>query len=126
MTGRVSGVATQLRRAELYPDLVVWHCCNHRVELAVGDTIKEIFGINHFQNLLDKLYALYHASPKKQRELHYWAEGLAIIFLTIGRVLGIQWVASSDRTVKAVWLLYLVLYAHFNAALADQSRQQRK
>ncbi|MGH0141704.1 UNVERIFIED_CONTAM: hypothetical protein FKN15_057924 [Acipenser sinensis] len=75
---------------------------------------------------MDKLYALYHASPqKKQCELHFWTE-LAIIFLTIGRVLGIRWVASSDHTVRAVWLLYPALHAHFNAAAADQTRDSKE
>ncbi|RXN00738.1 hypothetical protein EOD39_8789 [Acipenser ruthenus] len=75
---------------------------------------------------MDKLDALYHTSPKRQRELHFWAEDLAIIFLTIVRVLGIRWVASSDRTVKAVWLLYRALHAHINAAAADQSRDSKE
>ncbi|MGH0124084.1 UNVERIFIED_CONTAM: hypothetical protein FKN15_023641 [Acipenser sinensis] len=56
---------------------------------------------------------------KKQRELHFWAEDVAIIFLTIGTVLGIRWVPSSEYTVKAVWLLYPAMHAHFNAAAAD-------
>jgi len=41
MLGRISGVGTQLKI--MYPKIIVWHCCNHCLELAVCDTLKEIF-----------------------------------------------------------------------------------
>ncbi|KAJ1158106.1 hypothetical protein NDU88_010800 [Pleurodeles waltl] len=66
MLGKQAGVAAQLQIR--YPGLFVWHCSNHRLELAVGDVMKEISGINHFQIFFDKLYSLYHASPKNQRD----------------------------------------------------------
>ena len=47
--------------------LVVYHCSNHRLEFSVGDTVDE--GSNNFKSFIDKLYSLYHASPKNQREL---------------------------------------------------------
>ncbi|XP_031357901.1 E3 SUMO-protein ligase KIAA1586-like [Photinus pyralis] len=64
MIGKKSGVATQL--ISQYPDLVVWHCSNHRLELAVHDVLEEVDGINHFKIFFDKLYSLYSASPKNQ------------------------------------------------------------
>lgn len=124
MIGRVSGVSTQLKH--LYPDLIVWHCCNHRLELAVGDTIKDNGEINHFQAFMDKLYSLYHASPKNERELHQNAEELSVIFLTIGRVLGVRWVASSERTLRAVWQLFPALHEHFQRAAQDPRRDGRE
>lgn len=39
MLGRISGVGTQLQKT--FPDIIVWHCCNHRLELAVSDTLKK-------------------------------------------------------------------------------------
>jgi len=41
MLGNKSGVATLLTKD--FPDIVVWHCSNHRLELAVGETIKEVW-----------------------------------------------------------------------------------
>jgi len=35
--------------------LVVWHCSNHRLELAVGDTVDEVAGSNNFKSFFDKL-----------------------------------------------------------------------
>ncbi|CAK6977847.1 E3 SUMO-protein ligase KIAA1586-like [Scomber scombrus] len=39
MLGRRAGVATQL--CTRFPHLCVWHCSNHRLELAVSDVVKE-------------------------------------------------------------------------------------
>ena len=101
MLGRKSGVAAHLQL--LYPQLIVWHCLNHRLELAVGDTVKQTNNVNHFKSFLDKMYTLYHRSPKNCRELAEHAQQLEVNLQTIGRVLDVRWAASSFRTVKAVW-----------------------
>lgn len=44
----------------------------------------------------------------------------------IGRVLSVRWVASSERTVKAVWENYQALQVHFTSAAADTSRDSRE
>uniref|UniRef100_A0A3P9DGL4 HAT C-terminal dimerisation domain-containing protein n=1 Tax=Maylandia zebra TaxID=106582 RepID=A0A3P9DGL4_9CICH len=98
MLGRKAGVAAQL--CSKFPYLFVWHCSNHRLELAVCDVLKEVGGINHFKIFLDQLYSLYHASPKNQRELTESAHNVGQRLLVIGRVLSVRWVASSERTVK--------------------------
>ena len=67
MLGHKTGVAAILKRQ--YPNILIWHCANHRLELAVSDTIKEIGGMNNLQSFFDKLYSTYHASPKNKREL---------------------------------------------------------
>jgi hypothetical protein len=70
MFGRKTGVATEMKRE--FPNLVVWHCCSHHLELAVSDMRNEVQGINHFHSYFDKLYSLYSMSPKSQRELTEW------------------------------------------------------
>lgn len=104
MLGRRAGVATQL--CTRFPHLYVWHCSNHCLELAVSDVVKEVSGLNHFKIFFDKLYTLYHASPKNKRELCHCADSVGQHLLSIGRVLSVRWVASSERTVKAVWESY--------------------
>jgi hypothetical protein len=74
MLGKNSGVATRLKT--MFPNLVVWHCSNHRLELAVNDVVDEVYGINHFKIFMDKLYTLYHQSPKNQNELREAANSL--------------------------------------------------
>ena len=67
MLGRRAGVATQL--CTRFPHLYVWHCSNHHLELAVGDVVKEVSGLNHFKIFFLTSSTLYHASPKNKREL---------------------------------------------------------
>ena len=46
MTGKNSGAARRLQ--DLFPNIILWHCANHRLELAVGNAIKDAGGINNF------------------------------------------------------------------------------
>ncbi|XP_065645604.1 E3 SUMO-protein ligase KIAA1586-like [Hydra vulgaris] len=94
-----------------------WHCANHRLELSVGDTIREILSINRFKSFLDKLYVMYHATPKNRRELRSCAELLNIQLLKIGRILNARWVSSRFRSVFAVWENYEALVKHFEEAV---------
>ena len=109
-----------------FPQLIIWHCSNHRLELAVGDTVDEVAGSNNFRSFFDKLYSVYHASPKNQRELKECCSALDIQCLTIGRVLNVRWVASSLRTVKAVWMQNGALHRHFDAASTDSTREPKE
>jgi len=101
MLGRKSAVAARI--VEKYPTVIVWHCLNHRLELAVSNAIKEVSAVNHFQAFFEKLHSIYSRSPKNQHKLDDCAE-------EIGHV---RWVASSYRTVSAVWNNYQSLYMHF-------------
>lgn len=77
-----------------YPLIFNWHCLNHRLELAVNDTMKDISATNHFKSFIDSLYVLYNNSPKNKNELKNICNELDIIFLNIGRVLNVRWVVS--------------------------------
>lgn len=71
MIGKDSGVATRL--TIILPKLIICHCSYHRLELAVSDVVNEVAVINHFKIFIDKLYSLYHQSPKNQNELRQLA-----------------------------------------------------
>lgn len=120
MLGSKSGVATKI--VEKFPNVMVWHCMNHRLELSVADAVDDIAGMNEFQFFFDKVYSLYHASPKKRCELTECCEELALQCLNIGRILSTRWVASSFRTIRAVWNQYPALHKHFSNASADPKR----
>jgi hypothetical protein len=51
---------------------------------------------------------------------------LGIQFLRIGRVLSVRWVASSFRTVSAVWFSFPGLCEHFLAASVDVDRDSKE
>jgi len=88
---------------DLYPLIFSWHCLNHRLELVVHDSIKDIGALNHFKSFIDSLYVLYSTSPKNQNELRNMCNELDILFLKLGRVLDVCWVASSWRAINVVW-----------------------
>lgn len=111
MVGSKSGVLTRLK--ELYPDILLWHCMCHRIELAVGDAVKSVTAVNHVKVFMDKLYSLYSQSPSLNRELQTVAASLGVELLKIGRVFDIRWSASSYRTVNAIWRNYSALCEHF-------------
>lgn len=124
MLGRKKGVITLIKQQ--FPDVLFWHCANHRLELSVVDVVSKDFPshVNHFKSFLDKLYTIYHQSPKNARELKAHAEEMDTVVLKIGRILDTRWVASSFRTVSAVWKNFEVLVAHFKKAKDDQSRDK--
>jgi hypothetical protein len=119
MMGEKCGVTARLKSK--YPFLIRWHCFNHRLELSVGDAVKCCSEINYFKAFMDTLYATYSMSPKAQRELAECASQVDVQLLRIGRLLNVRWVASSCRTVKAVWESYLALYTHFQQKSGDKS-----
>lgn len=121
MLGRKAGVATKL--LSKFPSLLIWHCANHRLELAVGDTVTSVHGVNNFKIFMDKLYTVYHASPKNRYELKECANEIDEQLFSIGRVLDTRWVSSSFRTVNAVLKNFQSLVLHFQKAANDFSRK---
>lgn len=120
MLGKRSGVAERLLK--MYPGIIVWHCMNHRLELALSDAVDEVGAINHFQIFMDKIYSIYSRSPKNQRELAECASSLEQEIQKIGKILGTRWVASSYRAVSSVWYGYSAIYNHFEKAKVDKDR----
>ena len=74
MLGRKNGVAAALQ--ENYPNLIVWHCANHRLEMTDYDTRDEVQGLTHFHLLFDKICRIYGISPKSQSQLRECAAEL--------------------------------------------------
>ena len=122
--GKKSGVASRL--CAKYPKLFTWLCLNHRLELAVGDAVHDITTINHFKAFMDTMYSLYSMSPKNTRELKEASIELETQLLRIGRVLDVRWVASSFRTVKAVWVSFEALVLHFQNSADDTTRDGKE
>jgi len=53
MLGHASGVLAKLQ--EKFPNIVGWHCFNHRLELSVHDVLKSVTDVNHFKMFLDNI-----------------------------------------------------------------------
>ena len=120
MLGTKSAVGKLLK--DKFPD-IMWHCLNHRLELAVRIALEIIGGTNDFQSFLEHLYSLYSQSPKIKRELDQCSHDLQTTLKRIGKVFTIRWVASSFRAVSAVWHSHPALAQHFDKASNDETRQ---
>ena len=86
MLGRNSGVGTRLKND--FPFIVLWHCSNHRLQLVLDDSVKDIKQVNHFKVFMDKIYYIFNQSNKNTMELFNISEDLGQNILKIGRVLG--------------------------------------
>ena len=104
MLGCNSGVGTRMQKD--FPKIIIWHCLNHRLQLALDDFVSDIKQLNHFKSFMDKLYRLFHQSNKNQIKLSIVAKNLDVEVRKIGRVLGPQWAACSLRSAMAVWKDY--------------------
>jgi hypothetical protein len=112
MLGRKSGVAIKL--LELFPEVIIWNCLNHRLQLSLDDSISEIKQVNHFKVFLDKIYCLYHQPNKNQTKLlGSVAKELEIEINKIGWVMGPRWAACGLQAATAAWHAYPALYMHF-------------
>ncbi|XP_060093811.1 E3 SUMO-protein ligase KIAA1586-like [Heteronotia binoei] len=120
LLGSRGGVLRLLK--DRFPAVVLWHCASHRLELSVHDVVREVSGINRVRDFLDKLYVVYHTSLKHARELNSCAAALETEILKIGRVLSTSWVASSYRTVLAVWQDYKALVLHLGKGRSQGGR----
>lgn len=97
---RKNGVAVRLKKK--YPLIFNWHCLNHRLGLAVGDTLKDLTVTDHFKHFLDSLYLLYSRSPKNHIKLNKHCTNLNNNFLKFVKVLDVCYVSSNYRTVIVI------------------------
>lgn len=119
MLDRIARVATQL--CARLPDLFVWHCSNQPMNWQLGmlSRMSVDLIIKRFSLINCTLYIM---PPQQNRENWFIAQTVGQRLLAIGRDLSISWVASSERTVKAVWENYKVLQVHFSSATKDVTR----
>lgn len=124
MLGVKAGMGKLLQKD--FPDLILWHCLNPRLELVVDQALDITGGTNDFRAFLDCLYPLYSQSPKNACELSAHTNELHVVLKKIGRLFSVRWVASAWRAVNAVWQTYPALSKHFEEASQDQSRDGRE
>ena len=112
MLGRRSGVGIRLKND--FPNIILWHCLSHRLQLVLDDSVTDIKQVNHFKIFMDKIYTIFHQSNKNQMELFKISEELGQQIIKIGRVFGPRWCACSLRSALAVWRAYSSLWKYFS------------
>ena len=71
----------------------MWHCFNHRLELAVSDTITAVGGTQSIEDFFGKIYTIYSQSAKLQRELKNIAAEIDVQLHKVDKILTTRWVA---------------------------------
>ena len=84
MQGTIRGVATKLK--ERYPQIVVWHYWNHRLERAVSDKVIAVNGVSQIESFFSKVYLVYSQPPKLQRELKEIASDMEVQMRSVGGI----------------------------------------
>jgi hypothetical protein len=95
MTGAIKGVGMLLKSR--YPQIVLWHCLNHRLELAVSDTITAVDGTQPIEDFIGKIYTIYSQSEKMQRGLKNIAAELDVQLRKVDKILTTRWVTHTSR-----------------------------
>ena len=122
MMEAIKGVETILKSK--YPQIVLWHCLNHRLGLAVSDTIKAVGGTQPIEDFFCKIYTIYSQSAKMQRDLKIIAVEINVQLRKVDKILKTKWVASSSRAVESFWRNYPALYKYF--LKLSQSKDKHK
>jgi len=106
-----------------FPDIVLWQCLNHRLELAVGNALNATSGTNDLQSFHESLY-FYIVSHRRTCENLVAVSMICIpASKRIGKVFAIRWVGSSFRAVSAVKHSFPALAQHFQNASENETRQ---
>jgi len=100
-------------KPKMKTDFLVFHCMAHKLELAIRDVIKLV---------TDAQYTHFLRSPINQNKLKSIAAALHVHLLKVCRACDIRWVASSYRSVHAVWESYQGLVNDFQLCSTDTSR----
>lgn len=124
MLGKHQGVATLLQSK--YPNLVVFHCMAHRLELAVKQAIDDVNSVSHFRDLIDSIYKLFSMSPKNQRELNDAAAETAVQLLKVKKIFDVRWVFSSYVAMKAFLRNFEALHTMLVKAADDNTRTAKE
>lgn len=109
--GANSSVSTILKSK--IPNLIIWHCLAHRLELSVNDVRKQHTSIDQFQQTFKKIYKFYSKSSKNVSQIEKISKSLGTQFKKIGKLFTIRWSASSHQAVKAILHNFKALCKHF-------------
>jgi hypothetical protein len=106
----INKVRTKISVARLFlddfPNTTVWHFACHRLVLGASDLVDEVAVLNLLELFCDKLYSLYHRSPRNQDEVIACIKSLHCKLLKTDHVFSVRWVASTHQNVKAMWRSY--------------------
>ncbi len=109
MMGEKTGVAGRLKKR--IPHITI-HCVEHKLELAMLDSVKGCEYLVKFEDTLKTIFKMYYYSPKKRRELTEISELLNEKVAHFSGLKSTRWLPSRLRCLKAVEKNYTPSVVH--------------
>lgn len=125
LQGSVKGALMLVAKALERNDLVIFHCMNHKLELAVHDAVSTTNRVSHLRCFIDTLHAYYSRSPHHCRQIERASEPLGVELKKIGKIFDVRWLSSSYRSIDAVFQSLPALVAQFQEAAANSTASSK-
>lgn len=124
MLGSRGGVAVLLEAA-LGTELYKVHCAAHRLNLMAAHGLKTKDGVlDQMESFMNRIYAYYHASPKRVNQLKELAEEMGIDFIMLAQYKKIRWSAAELAVMRKVLATRDLLLTDMEATIADRDTSQ--
>ena len=116
--GIYNGVVTQFQNER--PWLVPIHCVNHRVGLAIKDTVKEIASFEKCDRFYTTIYFLFKNSGKLKSEAEKASDALNITHYPLPKIYGTRFINHRRRGFTNLIHIWPLLITTFDNARASQ------
>lgn len=114
--GKYNGVLTKMSVER--PWLIVIHCMNHRIELAIKDMVKSTNQYEECDNFYKSIYYLFRNSGKLKSETKEACQALNITFYELPKIHGTRFVNHRRKGFKALLHDWPALITCFTNALS--------
>ena len=124
--GRMNGLGKLIRDEAPWVEIV--HCFNHRMELAIKDTVTTTTFYHNIYEMLTKLYYLYQKSPKPIQQLRELNDTFKKLIPKPTKPMGhCGWILNSSygKNIGKLWALYMT-YLEQLANSDSQPKKQEK
>lgn len=118
-----AGLVAKIR--ETAPWLVLVHCFNHRIELAIKDAF-DASSFSKIDQMLRVLHSLYNASPKRYRELKRLAEAWQTSIPKPTKATGIRWIKHKTNAMKIALENYGAFLSHIESLSQTDSNAAKR
>lgn len=105
--GRISGACTEMKSSR--PWLLVIHCVNHRLELAIGDAFLSDVSFKSLDEMMTSIYYLFRNSGKNKRLIIRLAQRLSVTWVSFVNPKGTRFQAHRYHGIRVMIVNYLSL-----------------
>ncbi|XP_065655360.1 zinc finger protein 862-like [Hydra vulgaris] len=117
--GMYNGVLTQMKNNRTW--LVKMHCVNHRLELAIKDSARNIVQYRDCDQFYTTIFHLFRNSGKLKSEVKKAAEALNITYYTLPKISGTRFVSHRRRGLTRLVHNWPAIIVGFDNALVNRN-----